>query len=190
MAERARSALLGIVAGMVGVGGCSGDDEGPAVVSTSIESDSSTAGSVGGESPEDRTLVITEAMWAATGLDRAQVSVGSYRYDFVGDHSAACVDLPEDDRWVGDRDSSVAPSVGTQIAIEEALSDHFRGIGLTVRHYRQTHPAARGRGLEAVGDDVKVLAYLSEDGHTAVTVRVGPCATRLGRFGDTYELDD
>jgi hypothetical protein len=185
--SRAFVAGLGIVAAMVAGAGCSADGAQP---SDTGAQPASTGRPPASDEPRDDDITATlDLLWNAVGVDPDQVSIEEYQYVFEPD-KAGCAELPVDDRWFGNRGSSVAPGLVDQGDLEAAITDALEAEGFTVQHFRSTHPQDPTRAIDAVNDDVRVFGHLSDDGFADITVRAGPCAPTFGSISeDLYEPD-
>jgi hypothetical protein len=164
-----------IVAAMVATGAGAGCDDSEGGASTSAPA-SAGGRPLASDEPRDEDIAATlDALWAATGVDPANVHIGRYGYSFEPDRES-CSDLARDDRWFGYRSSSIGPGLVDQGTIETAITGFLDGEGFEVQRYRSTHPASQLRAFDAVNGDVFVYGYLSADGATDVNVQAGPCA--------------
>jgi hypothetical protein len=196
--RRARAiglAVLGIVAAMTVGAGC-GDSSGSEAAATTDAAPTSTSTPTPGgrpraaEEPRDDEIRSTiDAVWQAAGVDAEAVYVGRYAYTFAPDN-ITCAALERDDRWFGERGSSVGPGVIDQAAAEATITGYLEDEGFAVELFRSTHPASLVRTYRGVRDEVVVFGFLNRDGATDVNVRSGPCAPAFSTFDpELYQPD-
>jgi hypothetical protein len=176
---------LGIVAMVTGAG-CRDSSDGERSESTASTVPSAPTGTAGtragvGQPRDDEIRTTIDAVWNAAGIGPDAIAIGDYAYSFEPDNTA-CSALAHDDRWFGERGSSVGPGVVDQQSVETAIVGFLEGQGFAVERFRSTHPDSQLRTYRAVNGDVVVYGFLNADGATDVNVRAGPCAPAFTTF--------
>lgn len=138
----------------------------------------------------DAIAETTDGVWAAAG-----VAHGAVRRGDVGRRTyrttAACADLPEDDRWASTATSRIGPDAATQTALLDGAMAYLDGRGFTVDRYRSTGSETRQLVASSASDEQSIELFVEGDGTSTLRVLAGPCAPLLAEPPDApYVPDD